>query len=249
MLKNMKCLNPNSQLDCLTLKISMQNIIKVISIIALVSTSSFSICAQSTNSDTIKNRIKIPDEIISRIPDSEISQFLIARQRAIDKKGKIPLNAFEEIGVSKEIISRVPSGDLFEFLTERGYVELLEHEHIGTENNHNTPSPKEMIKILYTIIFIFGSLIFTSMILAHFNRKKDQEIIVKALENNKDIPVELINSNHQRRYLKYFVLLTALSIGILILGSLDILPGILAVVPLSIAIGYFIIRHLNKSSS
>ena len=97
------------------------------------------------NNAEVENKLNIPDEIINRIPESEISQFLIARQRVIDKKSVIPANAFDEIGVSKDIINRIPSSELFEFLVERGYVEILVHEHIGEEHNQGVPAPKDLI--------------------------------------------------------------------------------------------------------
>lgn len=225
----------------------MQNLIKILSILIVVLSSS--IQAQNIKTDSIVNNLEIPDEIISNIPNSELPQFLEARQRVIDKKEAITLNAFEEIGVSKEVISRIHPSDLLGFLNERGYIEILEHEHNGNIQNHGgVPSPHEMINVLYMIILIITLLVSARMIFTHLHKRKDQDIILKALENNKEIPVDLMSSNRQRGYLNNAVLFSVIGIGIIIIGWFDILPGILSVIPLSIGLGYFLIRYLNNRS-
>ena len=87
------------------------------------------------------------------------------------------------------------------------------------------------------------------MILAHLRKSNDQKIIVRALENDKEIPIELMDSNQQRSYLNNAILLSSLGMGILIMAWTEVLPGIISVIPLSIAFGYFLIRYLNKRSS
>ncbi len=223
----------------------MQHLIKRASLLVLIL--STCIHAQTISTDSIAGNLSIPDEILSQIPSSELPQFLTARQRVIDKKEMIPANAYEEIGVAKEVLIRIPSSDLLEFLNERGYVEILAHEHVGSSPSHgDPPSPQQMIKLLYMILIAMTLLIVIRMIFIHLSKKKDQEIILKALEHQKEIPVDLMTSNRQRSYLTNAVLFSVFGLAVIVIGWFELFPGILGVIPLSIGIGYFLIRYLTK---
>jgi len=112
-------------------------------------------------------------------------------------------------------------------------------------NHYGPPSPEEMIMLLYLLILIIGGLGLTSIVLGHLSRKKEQDVIIKALENQKEIPIDLLHSGHQRRYLNRAILLLVLSVAVVVLGIRDVVPSVLAVMPLSMAIGYYIIWRLN----
>ncbi len=200
-------------------------------------------------SQEAKIRLNIPDEIISRIPEGEVAQFLMARQRVIDKNPMLQniASAYEEIGVNEEVLLRIPGHDLFLFLNERGYVEIDKHEHIGAQNNG--PTPKQMLRIIYTLIAVFTGLILTHMLLGYYLKRKEQEIVVKALDNKQEIPYTLLYSQRRGGLLTYGIFFLALAIGIFILGIFDVMSPKLAIIPMSISIGYFVNRYLNSSEN
>ncbi len=204
--------------------------------------------AQDIVRDSLKRKLEIPDEIINRIPSSEVAQFLEARQRVVDKMetAELSVDAYEEIGIDKEILRRIPGSELFGFLNERGYVEILPHEHIGDQQNHAQPAPEEMIRLLFTLVLIVVGVIILSIVLAHLRKTKEQEIIIKALENDQEIPLSLFQSSKQQTYLSHAVLFLVLGLGLLTTSWFDILPPALAFIPISISIGYFILRFLNR---
>ena len=202
------------------------------------------------DSDSLdQQNLNIPDEIIGRIPENQVAQFLLARQRVINQKNENELleETYREIGVDKNVLSRIPENQLFEFLLERGYVRLQNNEHIYQEHDDGAPPPEELIKLLYTLIFIISGLILFNLILNSWRKGKDQDIIIAALEQQQEIPYSLFRKNKSQYYLNNAIVFMTLAIGTFLVATFHILPRPLAIVPLSISIGFFLIRYIHDS--
>ncbi len=223
----------------------MQEILKVIIITAILCSLVVPILGQEAEADSAKRRMDIPKEIISRIPEGDLTLFLKSRQIVVNKEAYKEKDAFEELGVRRETLARIPSSDLLEFFDERGYIELPVYEHLESGDYNGPPSAKEMLKILYFLIFSIAALIALGMFFKHFRKQKEQEIVLKAIENDRDIPFDLILKDKQQSYLTNASLLSAVALAIVLLSIFDMLPGILATIPICLAAGYLFLRYLN----
>ena len=198
--------------------------------------------------------LAIPEELMMRLPEDQIAQFIQCRERALSNTSDADRyeDMYQEIGVSRETLSRIPSDQLFRFLQDRGYVELDVNEHInfdtsGEEHSFNAgPSPKQVISILYLLISIVAFIIILSMVLVHYQKKGDQKIVITALEHGVDIPFDIIRGNRKRSLLRNAIVVITLGFGMFLAGTFDVFPSALGIIPLSIGVGLLIASRTIK---
>ena len=191
----------------------------------------------------------IPDEIFNRIPEGEVALFINARKRVIDKLDKRSLSgAYEEIGVSRAMLERIPSGDLMQFLSDRGYVELLPNEHAHFSEHNGPPPPEELMTLLYVLLIGIILLIALSLFLGHLRKKKELEIIVKALDNQEEIPYRMLAGNRARTFMTYCVVLCMIGLSIYLMAWSQIVPRGLMWIPFSLALGYGFLWYFERRS-
>jgi len=207
--------------------------------------------AQDSLSQSFEKEIKIPEEIVSRIPGGELSSFLLSRERVINQfpERNNVNTAFEEIGVSKEVLSRIPGHDLFRFLEKRGYVELAQGGHINNHSHSSGPSPEQVFRVLYLLIGIFSAILVLTIILSHRRKTKDQEIIIQALKSGEKIPYEIFNKNRRKSNFSIAIILIVTGLGIALAGTFNILPPSFIILPIAIGLGFFISGLVAKDGS
>jgi len=205
--------------------------------------------AQDTASTQRIINLNIPEDLLSRIPDDQIAQFIQCRERTlINHPNKKEFDdIYQETGISKKTLSRIPDDQIFPFLRDRGYVELEVSEHISFDSSQNEdnfnngpPSPEKVITILYLFIGIAAFIIILSIILNHLRKRGDQEIVINALQQGVEIPYDIIQGSRQKSSIRNAIIMITMAGGIFVAGAFGVLPSALGIIPLCIGVGVII---------
>jgi len=197
--------------------------------------------AQDSITQNISHAVEIPQELLDKIPRHHRSEFILGRQNAVKHNPeKQKQSIYEELNINSEVLSSIPNDQLLRFFNENGYIK------IDTSHTDNSPTPEQAINILYAIIAAITLIGALCIILYHRRKLGEQNIVIKALENKTEIPLELLKKSNRKSYQQIAVILLVTGIGLLLFARFLNLPIELPLPLLFLGLGFFIASLFNR---
>lgn len=166
----------------------------------------------------------------------------------------------KSLGIAPEIIEKLDGDQLLELVKEK---ERLKQEHetamaekfgVNGQEIINDIMPSEFTIVLSTIIF-FAFLIMLVVVPFYFNQRKSKmrfNLFSKLIDNNKDIPQELLLSDKKPRtdlHKSIILICIGISVGLfLYILKLEKSYWTIGLIPTIIGIGYFLSYKFDKKN-
>ena len=122
---------------------------------------------------------------------------------------------------------------------------LGQNENVGGIGN-NSPTPDQAIAILYTIIIVVALIIIIYLYLIHKQRLGEQKIVLEAIQNKVDIPLEYIQKSKKKKYQRNAIVVAATGIGMLLASKTLNLPFEIPLLIVFTGIGFFVAGRFIK---